>query len=333
MNIKKFIKDLFKVKLILIFTTGQIFSLQMANAQKLFYRPVDMSEIEYEAKKMADPDAISYDEYQLNNLVNTDLKENLTAAYLKAQESHLKSMRASNKEHWLNVISFAHKADWGPTQREMIQTGYLRLADLAANYTETQSLIADCYALDDQLTLTPNIYSRRTTELYKEIQKATHKIKIDTKNFSGFSYLLMNGKIYKLTSGEPIYIAAGQKRITLLSPTFKPVTQLMAAENINDFIPDKEIADFEIQKADTISAAQDLKQRKLSDSHQPTEKSNSTFKDRPSIEDKWSSEQQKPIYQKPWFWLSATALATAVLIYQNNKNVDEPHTPTHRSGL
>lgn len=287
---------------------------------KIIYRAPNTSDFDFSAMKQARTDMIALDDYQLKNLVPNEIKENLRAAFIKAQVSHLNSQTAQNIELWQDVISYAFKADWQKNNREMIQMAYLRLAELSSTSIESKKWITQCFEYDPQFKPDAHLFATPTTEQYGAI-----RAKYIFKNFAfvrrtGFSKILINGTLFDLLEKKPIHITNGLKRITLLSQTYKPVTRIIAAEFLNQLTPEKELASQESNYMHESEPAFDYALHSTTDFA-------------PSIEKNIAKDNAPQFYKKPWFWASTATLIGAIVIYNNSKQSDPGHTPTHREGL
>jgi hypothetical protein len=284
-----------------------------AFAANVVYREEGESEVEYEAKKMADPSAVPFDEYQLDELVMTEQKEQLIVAYLTAQQAHLKNVQASNSKYWHEVILLAHKADWAKPHREMISTSYLRLSELAMTSKETEAVVREAVEFDTDFEPSPNDFTSRTIEIFTNHKKLLKYAELEPVMWHGYTYLVINGVAHPIDSDQKIKVSRGTKRFTWVSPTYKPVTQIANANKINGFSPTRLVAEHTSPRAMAPSLQTGLTQ--------------------PSIENHFSFEKTEPVYKKTIFWVGVAAVVGGYMLYQSRQNEDSRYQPTKKVGF
>lgn len=296
------------------FALANEISSELTQTNNIIYKNIDQNDLEYQAEKVAKTDSVGYDEYLADSQAPANLKDNLTRAFLTAQEHFLKSEISVIENYWQDVTVFALKADWDKAQREMIQIAYMRLAQSASNAEDTRKYLS--YAIEFDNTYKPNqkLFPPPLIDQYLALRAQSNNVPVLFKNADGFTYILLNGNKYKISNRTPLEITSGIKRITYISPTFAPVTRILDAQEIANYIPQKKIlAKINGLKIPLVQTSQ---------IHIP------------SIENKISTPTQSRFYQKPKFWIGATLLAGAALIIHNSsQNKNDSPSPTHREGF
>jgi hypothetical protein len=250
------------------------------------------------------------------------MKEQLIAAFVSAQEHFLKSEISRIQTEWQDVTSFAYKADWGPAQREMIQTAYMRLSQIASTPESTKKYLRAAYEFSPSYEPDDKLFPPPLVEQYQELRKSRVVQTLSMKNFSGFSILYVNGVRTDIESTDAIEIAAGPKRMTLLSPMYTPVTRVLDAESLLTFNPDRSHLPQALKSQGPRLAANDLAPKPNLDIGPDFTLTGAR------------SRESKPFYQKPRFWVITAAVAGAVLVYNSQKDKgEESHSPTHTQGL
>lgn len=310
-SLKKMLFCVFKIALLFFYLSGG--GATFAESQ-IIYRTPTMSDIDFAALKIARPEMITLDEYQLKNIVSDEMKENLKTTFLKAHAAHLKNQSTENIDLWQDVISYAFKADWPKNNREMIQIAYLRLAELSATVKISKSLVTQCFEYDPQFEPDRKLITPTVIAQYQDVQTKSPLKNFDLNKLQGFSKVLINGTVFDVSAQKSISVTSGLKRITLLSSTYKPVTRVIDAEYLNQLKPEKENAIPE--------------NRNLLDNRYIAKSSGE-----PSIEKKNDEKSAPQFYKKPWFWVGTVGVVGALVIYQNSKQNNSSREPTYREGL
>jgi hypothetical protein len=219
--------------------TLQLAFAPLAQAKEILFRSQGQSAEDFAGVKLARPDTVGYDEYQAERLVSREMKENLTAAYLRAQDHFLKSEISQIETDWQDVAAYAYKADWGPTQREMIQTSYMRLAQLASTPEETKRHLRSALEYDSGYTPDSRLFPPPLVEQYRQMRKGQNPQTVSTQNWKGFTILFVNGIRYDLETTDAIELGPGTKRVTFISPTYAQVGRVLEASELASFQPQR----------------------------------------------------------------------------------------------
>ncbi|OFZ13988.1 MAG: hypothetical protein A2Z20_10165 [Bdellovibrionales bacterium RBG_16_40_8] len=308
-----------------LFIFVYFFTLSLFAAEEFIYRPPQMSRVEFLANKAAHPTKISYDDYLSKSTVSESLKENLNNTFLKAQEVFLQSEILQIDSAWQDVVGFSYKADWAQAEREMIQIAYLRLAQTATNTAKTHSYLLAAIQFDSTFAPDSRLFPPPIIEQYKSILHNETLVPIDTSKFSEFTIMLINGVRFNLTDNSPISLHRGTKRITLISPTYEPVTRILkiSEHDANAF------AFFQPQKK-LLKIAQSKKMASPI-SYIPNAAALET--QYPAIEQKVLTSETKVFYKKPKFWLGAALVTGIIVAAKNWQNDKQERSPTHREGF
>ncbi|MCB0350117.1 MAG: hypothetical protein KDD38_02970 [Bdellovibrionales bacterium] len=310
----------------LILTAYCVINLPKAFAEEVvMFRGENETETEFEAQKLARNQSVGFDDFVAKQSAPALLIENLNQSFLVAQDHFLKSEIGVIENDWLDVTAFAHKADWAKPQREMIQTAYLRLAQIASDATSTRKYLLEALCYDDEFVPDQKLFPPPLIEQYNSLKSHIPKKELTFISAEGFSYALINGVQHRISSRTPLHIRPGTKRITYLSPTYMPVSRVLDTSEIIKYQPQKILA----QKISAPTSK--LKQRSLVKSAEDLFSAPTSIS--PSIENKMPSAINEQFYKKPKFWVGAAILAGVVYALKSQNNEKAGAAPTHREGL
>lgn len=217
------------------------------NLPKVLIRHTHLNETDFQAQLIAAGseynEVKSFAEYaSLNNVFESENKneinELLTTAFLKAQETFLKSDLSQMKTDWEEVTSYYLKSDWTATYREMISIAFLRLAQISKSAHDTNIYLNEALSFDESYKPKINMLPPPLLSQYNKLQKRLWKTTLQTKNLMGFDLLFINGRLAaNLKKNTKFYVTPGMKRFSLYSSAYKPVSHTLTLEEIRDFKP------------------------------------------------------------------------------------------------
>lgn len=297
-----------RVFILLVFLISPLRLLRAENS-RVFIKPPEMSVTEFKAQLLAQRNLIPYDQYMSHRLVPESLQDGLSHAFSAAQESFLRSELPLMEAQWLDVTAYALKADWAKPQRDMIQTAYFRLAQMASTPEKTRQFLEMAIQLDASYTPNPQLFPPPLIDQYEALRTKSQKIQVSTKAWHGFSQILVNGVPHDLENQTEILLSPGLLRVTFLSPSFEPVTRVLDSKILAQFRPQK------------IAAQMNMPEK--------------IYSPEPAITTPLPASKPQRLFEKPSFWVGAAILAGVALAIerQGRSDRDRANTNSHREGF
>ncbi|MGE3974478.1 MAG: hypothetical protein AB7F59_08135 [Bdellovibrionales bacterium] len=337
----------FRTFLVLILTFTFAFSPASVRAEDvLFYSP-QASESDYVVYLQTKPQYMSYVEYWAKRNPSQSDINHLLDVFERAQVAYLHNPFDEAKTLFENVVQLAHQSDWKNSQRELLFTALLRLAQFEQNPEGRNHYLKRAIALDHEMepntSLFPPPLIKELKELRKDLRSRAYLFKKPVAERT--SSVLLNGK--KLNFQKPVMVVEGLHRLTVVSNGHVTWTKVLSQRDFeNLYVERKALASGSCEKPQ-IHSETDLGLTHSSyffgtscvreGSKKKIIAMTALLPDHHSSATMPSDAPSKPLWKKPWFWAAVAGVAlTAILISQNNQN--QPASgggtqPTHSQGL
>ena len=336
-----------------------------ARPLQFLVRSPDVSFREYNAYLLTDPTALSIVDQIKKNPASATALAALKTEFKKAQLQYLQANAESMRDAWINLISFAYKADWPKDYREMISIGFLRLAQISLSADETKKWLTLAVSYDDVYQPDHNLFPPPLVAEFNELREHEQTVQIPTDNFAGFEWLFVNGRPIHIIDKRFLSLPDQTVRLTLVSSKYETVSRVMPARDILRFKPrtlpwvtgscqspiwsarEQNHAVFAALFHDSCIAVEGLSQPVYA--LNASSLANVPTNDVPSTAgyNRWSdpsittsippSSASQPFYKSGWFWFGASVAAGAIIYAQarnaNSTSGNASASATHTSGF
>ncbi len=342
----------------LLLATAMIFlSMQSYAGPTLRYlvRSPGVSLRQYNAYLLTDPSASAIVAHIKKSPADSSALESLKTEFEKAQVAYLNSEDEAMRTEWLNLASFAYKADWPKPYRAMISIGFLRLAQVSTSADDTKKWLTIAAGFDASYEPDRTLFPPPLVAEYHEIRAAQQKFNVPIQNWKNFELALLNGKAIRLSGRSTLSLPDQTVRLTLLSSVYQPVTRVLPARALIAFQPRRlpwvtgtcqtplwsELENTQQNLAALFSnscVAVRGQSQPIFPLSTPTLASGSL--ETPAY-NQWADpstamatpSNSKPFYKSGWFWLGA-AIAAGAIVYSQERNAGAGGAAaTHTSGF
>lgn len=323
-------------------------SSSLVRAESILFLAPQGKEQDYAIYLQTKPQFTSYVEYWTKRNPTKSDVDHLLDVFERAQLAFLNNPLDEAKALFENVVQLAHQSDWKSSQRELLQTAFLRLAQFEQSEEGRKHYLKRAIALDHEMEPNTTLFPPPLINEYKNLRRDLRAIALVWKKpvSENTGLILLNGK--KLSFQKPILIVEGQHRLSLVSNQFTLWTKVLHQRDFEKiYVERKSFALGTCEKSQIITETDvglnsahmfynpdctkefSKKKFQLASAYAPT---SSTVSAAPSIR---SSTPSDPIWKKSWFWVALAGVAlTAVVISQNNQNQSSSAPQaTHTQGL
>ncbi len=353
-------------RLNLLFSLLLIWNSSYGQCDTLRYlvRSPNVSRRRYNAYLATDPASMAIARGFQNHPVDAHALQCLRRQFERAQLRYLHAQDPQMHAAWLDLVSFAYKADWPKPYRKMISIGFMRLAQSSISTTETERWLSLAANYDGQYKPDHNLFPPPLVAQFEQIRAESAKLRLPTKHFHGFQWVFVNGTPIRLADKTSINIPDQTVRLTFISSRYRPVTRVLPARVALRFSPQRVPWVSGTCKSPLWSSYPTSSHVKLAalfaDScvavrgqtypiyplGSPKAKVALTDSPSSSLASNWGapsitseipklSSNSVPFYKRGWFWIAAGAVAGAIVYsrYQTSIANSGPPTTTHTSGF
>lgn len=169
---------------------------------------------------------------------DSQMKSHLRSSIEKAQSAWLSGSLGEARSEFQKVFKMALQADWRESEREAIHYSLLRLAQSAGTPFEKDEWLTRAASMfndippDSKLFPPPllNAYNEKLSEIRKNSQVFSPYLL-----FPDHQTLLINGKSYKITPDLQVVLPPGPHRLTALSDSHPPMTEVLNSAQVSVF--------------------------------------------------------------------------------------------------
>jgi hypothetical protein len=182
--------------------------------------------------------ATQNDRYLLSDYLETtrpgdDHEQMLKSKLERAQRAWLGGDIEAARAEFRALTELSLKADWRDSQREVLQTAYLRLAQSAESTTERSGWLESAARLYGDLTPVSDLFPPPLMTEYESVKDHLTKTEIVFGDvFPDSRYVLVDGRKIEISTQPRLQISAGLHRLTALSDSHEPVTEFMTATQL-----------------------------------------------------------------------------------------------------
>ncbi len=153
----------------------------------------------------------------------------------KAQRAWLSGDTETARSEFRALTEMSLKADWRDAQREVLQTAYLRLAQMAASGTERESWLEPAARLYDDVAVNTSLYPPPLVAEYQatRMRLSTQATEIELRDaFPDFKFAIIDGRKIEITLESRLSLAPGIHRLTAYSDSHGAVTEFLTASQL-----------------------------------------------------------------------------------------------------
>lgn len=184
--------------------------------------------------------ALQHDRYLLSDYLEAtrpgeDHDQMLRAKLERAQRAWLGGDIENARAEFRAITELGLKADWRNSQREVIQTAYLRLAQTSESGTEREGWLESAVRLYGDLAPNASLFP---PPLLGELDATKKRMALNTTEieiadvFSDFRYVLVDGRKVDIALEPRIRLTTGLHRFTALSDSHEAVTEFLSAAQL-----------------------------------------------------------------------------------------------------
>lgn len=306
-----------------------------AFAESIVVRGPNASALEYAAYLKATSNRVSPSQAYLKEHPSAENSQELLQKFASAQEAFLKESLEEAKLQFQEVLQMATKDDWRKTQRELLLSAHLRLAQLSQSSQEAEFQLKQSLTLGDDLSPDPRLFPPPLIEKWNLLRSTSTKVDISKHVFSNGALILLNGVIFDLNENLKIY--PGEYRVTVLSDSHRFQTLQLSAKQIavtnwtTDGLVQGDCLNHQVSLENAHAFLGQHCSRKnfgLASSIQSQPPQN--YVPLPTV----NTSSTKPFYKSGWFWAGVGAVAVAVVVASSqNKKKDHETTPSQTYGF
>lgn len=156
----------------------------------------------------------------------------------RAQSAWLSGAIESSRAVFKDIVKLALEEDWREPQREAIQYAMLRMAQSAPTATERADWIERAVVAFPDLHPDTDSFPPPLIETFNSTRTRVLALAPTFRPFEHFPdhrYLLMNGKKFVISPELKIRLPKGQFRVTALSDSYGPLTEIMTSSQLMVF--------------------------------------------------------------------------------------------------
>ena len=155
---------------VLIFTV--IFSSQPSYAESVLFLAPQAKEQDFAIFLQTKPQYMSYVEFwSERNPLKSDV-DHLLDVFERAQMAYLNNPLDEAKTLFENVVQLAHQSDWKNSQRELLFSAFLRLAQFESTEEGRKHYLKRAIALDHEMEPNTSLFPPPLVEEFKTIRRS-----------------------------------------------------------------------------------------------------------------------------------------------------------------
>jgi hypothetical protein len=320
--------------------------LAFAESERPLVRSAAVSEIEYRAYLLSEPQYFAVSRALLTERPTADKARELRERYEEAERTYISADLLKAHSVFLQVTELAFQDDWSAAQRAMIFHAYLRAAQTAQNPELRQNLLRDAGRFDFKNKIDEKLFPPPLVEEFKIIKSEETLVPVTlSRAFAPFSYALLNGETIDLKKFV-LRVPAGDFRLTLISDSLKPVTQVLTASQLKLWQPSHEffatgtcetpvITNGIPNRAETLYEHDCIVNKSKIATATPTLIEQTLQNREPYLRDKNNPTKRTEFYKNKWLWGAIGVVAAVIAIDQNHDRGNGRGTtePTVKEGF